>query len=81
MSRLSLIESACLNGGSVALDENKELGPRLIEEAINGRNLDAVDELADSQLAIAAKRWIGPFRTSFPDFTMKIVGLVGEDDT
>src|SRR5205085_9991207 len=25
MSRLSLIESVCLNGGSVALDENKEL--------------------------------------------------------
>jgi ketosteroid isomerase-like protein len=81
MSRLSLIESVCLKGRSVALDENKELVRRLIEEAINGRNLDAVDELADGELAIAAKRWIGPFRTSFPDFTMKIVGLVGEGDT
>jgi hypothetical protein len=50
----------------VALDENKELVRRLIEEGINERNLDAVDELADSELATAAKRWIGPFRTSFP---------------
>jgi hypothetical protein len=81
MSSRSLIESACSNGDSVALDENKELVRRLIEEAVNERNLDAVDELADSELAIAAKRWIGPFRISFPDFTMKIVGLVGEGDT
>jgi hypothetical protein len=40
-----------------------------------------VDELADGGLAAAAKRWIGPFRTSFPNFSMKIVGLVGEGDT
>jgi hypothetical protein len=46
----------------VTLDENKALVRRLIEEAVNERNLDAVDELADSELAIAAKRWIGPFR-------------------
>lgn len=62
-------------------DENKELVRRLIEEAINARNLDAVDELVDGELTVAAKRWIGPFRTSFPDFTMKIVDLVAEGDT
>ena len=61
--------------------ENKELVRRLIDEAINGRNLDAVDELATGELASAAKRWIGPFRTSFPDFTMTIVDLVAEGDT
>lgn len=65
---------------SMASSENKELVRRLIEEAINGRNLDAVDELATGQLALAAKRWIGPFRSSFPDFTMKIVDLVAEGD-
>jgi predicted ester cyclase len=65
----------------VGLDENKELVRRLIEEAINEQNLDAVDELAEGELAIAAKRWIGPFRSSFPDFTMRIVALVGEGDT
>lgn len=65
----------------MTLDENKELVRRLIDEAINNRDLDAVDELADGDLAIAAKRWIGPFRTSFPDFTMKIIRLVAEGDT
>ena len=60
---------------------NKELVRRLVEDAINARNLEAVDELADGELAVAAKRWIGPFRFSFPDFTMKIVDLVAEGDT
>ena len=63
------------------VDENKELVRRLVEQAINQRNLDAVDRLADGELASAAKRWIGPFRTSFPDFTMKIVDLISEGDT
>ena len=67
--------------GDVALEENKELVRRLVEEAINKRNLDAVDELADGDLASTARRWIGPFRNSFPDFTMKIVDLVAEGDT
>ena len=65
----------------MSLDDNKELVRRLVEEAINARNLDLVDELSDGALAEAAKRWIGPFRESFPDFTMKIVGLVAEGDT
>jgi predicted ester cyclase len=65
----------------VTTTENKELVRRLVEDAINGQNLDAVDELADGELAVAAKRWIGPFRSSFPDFTMKIVDLVAEGDT
>jgi predicted ester cyclase len=65
----------------MAPQENKELVRRLIEQAINERNLDVVDEIADGELALAAKRWIGPFRASFPDFTMRICGLVAEDDT
>jgi predicted ester cyclase len=60
--------------------ENKELVRRLVEEAINERNLDLVDELADGHLARDAKRWIGPFRSSFPDFTMQIVDLIAEGD-
>jgi predicted ester cyclase len=65
----------------VSTTENKELVRRLVEDAINAQDLDAVDELADGELAVAAKRWIGPFRSSFPDFTMKIVELVAEGDT
>ena len=61
-------------------DENKALVRRLIEEAINAQDIDVVDELADGELAAAAKRWIGPFRASFPDFTMKVVSLIAEGD-
>jgi hypothetical protein len=61
-------------------DDNKELVRRLVDEAINARQLDVVDELADGKLADAAKRWIGPFRASFPDFTMEIIDLIAEDD-
>lgn len=61
--------------------EHKELVRRLVEEVINARNLGVVDELADGGLAKAAKRWIGPFRASFPDFTMDIIDLVAEGDT
>ena len=62
-------------------NENKRLVRRLVTEAINARNLDVVDELAEGELAQAAKRWIGPFRASFPDFTMRIVDLIAEGDT
>jgi predicted ester cyclase len=66
---------------TVTTTANKELVRRLIDDAVNERNLDVVDELADGELAAAAKRWIGPFRASFPDFTMKIIDLVAEGDT
>jgi predicted ester cyclase len=62
-------------------EQNKALVRRLVEEAINAQNLDLVDELANGQLADAAKRWIGPFRASFPDFAMSIVELIAEGDT
>ena len=65
----------------MAPDENKDLVRRLIQEAINERNLDAVDKVAHGELARVVKRWIGPFRASFPDFTMKIVALIAEGDT
>jgi predicted ester cyclase len=64
----------------VRTEENKELVRRLVEDAINAGDLDAVDQLVDGELAAAAKRWIGPFRASFPDFTMRIVDLIAEGD-
>jgi predicted ester cyclase len=62
-------------------DESKQLVRCLVEEAINARNPGVVDELTDGELARAAKRWIGPFRASFPDFAMDIVELIAEGDT
>ncbi len=61
-------------------ERNKELVQRLIAEAINQRNLNALEEVAAGEFAEAAREWISPFRQSFPDFTMEIVDLIAEGD-
>ena len=60
-------------------DENKALVRRLVE-IVNGRDLDALGEVATGQIARAARRWIGPFRESFPDFRIEVVDVIAEDD-
>jgi predicted ester cyclase len=66
--------------GTTGLEENKQLVRRLVEEVVRRRNLDVLDELADRDVARAAKDWVGPFRSSFPDFDMEIVDLIAEGD-
>jgi predicted ester cyclase len=61
-------------------EENKALVRHLVERAVNERDLTILEEVADNEIAAAARRWIGPFRESFPDFHMEIVDLVAEDD-
>ena len=53
---------------------------RLIEEVINGGRLDVIDELYAPQMAAGARRWIAPFRESFPDVQMEIVELIAEGE-
>ena len=60
---------------------NKAIVRRLIVEVLNGGNLDAIDELYAPRLAPASRRWIEPFRASFPDVRMEIAELVAEGDT
>jgi steroid delta-isomerase-like uncharacterized protein len=64
----------------MTMERNKQLVRRLVDEAINQRNLDALNEVAGGTFARLARRWISPFRQSFPDFTMEIVGLIAEED-
>jgi predicted ester cyclase len=64
----------------VGAEQNKLLVRRLVEDAVNRSNLDVLDEVADGELALAARQWIGPFRESFPDFRMEIVDLIAEAD-
>jgi predicted ester cyclase len=59
-------------------EQNKLLVRRLVEEAVNPGNPDVLDEVATGEFAEAARRWVGPFRGSFPDFTMEIVDLVAD---
>jgi predicted ester cyclase len=59
----------------------KSVVRRLIDEVMNGGRLDAIDELYTPQLAPGARRWVAPFRESFPDVQMEIVELIAEGET
>ena len=55
----------------------KELVHRLVE-IVNSGDLDAIDEIATGDIAESARRWVGPFRQSFPDFRMEVVDVIAE---
>ena len=59
-------------------EQNKATVRRLVEEVLNGGHLDLIDELYAPELAPAAKRWITPFRASFPDVHMEVIDLIAE---
>lgn len=65
----------------MSTEANKRLVRRLVEEAVGQRNVDVLDEIAAGEFAAAAKRWVSPFRSAFPDFQMEVVELVAEGDT
>ena len=62
-------------------EANKTVVRRLVNEVLNGGHLELIDELYAPELAEAAKRWITPFRASFPDVQMEMVELIAEGDT
>src|SRR4029450_4701305 len=51
-----------------------------VDEVFNGGHLEVIDELYGPELAGAAKRWIAPFRASFPDVHVELVELIAEGD-
>jgi predicted ester cyclase len=59
---------------------NKAVIRRLVAEVLNGGHLEVIDELYTPELAPAARRWIAPFRASFPDVHMEVVELIAEGD-
>lgn len=61
-------------------EHNKAIIRRLIEEVLNGGQLEVIDELYAPELAGAARRWIAPFRASFPDVHMEILELIAEGE-
>ena len=60
-------------------DHNKRLVHRLIE-TVNERDFESIDEVATGQIARDARRWVGPFRESFPDFQMELLDVIAEGD-
>jgi predicted ester cyclase len=63
----------------VSHDHNKRLVHRLIE-IVNDRDFESIDEVATGQIATDARRWVEPFRDSFPDFQMELLDVIAEDD-
>jgi predicted ester cyclase len=59
---------------------NKAVVHRLVDEVLNGGRLEVIDELYTPELAPAARRWMAPFRASFPDMRMEVVELIAEGD-
>jgi len=61
-------------------EDPKAVVRRLIEGVINAGRLELVDALYAPEIAAGARRWIAPFRESFPDVRMEIVDLIAEGE-
>ena len=60
-------------------ERNRALVRRFVE-IVNGGDLSGLDEVATGPFAEGARRWIEPFRKSFPDFRMDVVDVIAEPD-
>jgi predicted ester cyclase len=58
-------------------EHNRALVRRFVE-IVNSGDLTDLDEVADAAFAEGARRWIAPFRGSFPDFRMDVVDVIAE---
>jgi predicted ester cyclase len=58
-------------------EHNKRLVRRLVE-IVNERDFDSIGDVASGQIATEARRWVGPFRDSFPDFHMEVIDVIAE---
>jgi predicted ester cyclase len=63
----------------VGHERNKQLVHRFVE-IVNERDFGSIDLVATGQIASEARRWVGPFRDSFPDFRMDVLDVIAEDD-
>jgi hypothetical protein len=48
---------------------------------VNERDFDAIEEVATGQIASEARRWVGPFLDSFPEFRMEVVDVIAEGES
>lgn len=62
------------------VERNKKIVRRLVHEVLNAGRMDALEELFAPALAAGARKWIAPFRSSFPDMHMDVLDLIGEDE-
>jgi predicted ester cyclase len=74
-------DAAALPGASEDVATGKALVRRLIDEVMNTGRLEVLEELYSPGMAVAARRWIEPFRAAFSDIEMNIVALIAEGNT
>jgi predicted ester cyclase len=77
---MTMDATASLLGGVTVSEENKAVVRRLVDEVLNAGQMEVIDEFYAPALTEEAKRWIAPFRASFPDVHMKIIDLISEGD-
>jgi predicted ester cyclase len=77
---MTMDATASLLGGVSVSEENKAIVRRLVDEVLNAGQMEVIDEFYAPALTEEAKRWIAPFRASFPDVHMKIIDLISEGD-
>lgn len=64
-----------------AMSANKTAVHRLVDDVINARRFDVLDELATDRLAPKLRTAFEQFVAAFPDWHQQIVELVEEGDT
>jgi predicted ester cyclase len=63
------------------MPSNKQLVHRLVDDVINARRFDLLDELAAERLAPKLRTAFDQFLAAFPDWHQTVVELVEERDT
>jgi predicted ester cyclase len=61
--------------------EPTDLVRRLVDDVINGEQLDLLDELCASRLALRLRNAFTQFRAAFPDWQQSIVEVVSDGET
>jgi predicted ester cyclase len=61
--------------------ERKALVRRLVDEVMNGNDLEVLDQLCSAQLAPKLRTAFTLFRGAFPDWHQELIELLAEDAT
>ncbi len=57
---------------------HQEVIIQLVDEVLMGGDLDALERFYVPRMVSVARRWIEPFRVSFPDVRMSVVQLISD---
>jgi predicted ester cyclase len=61
-------------------EANRAIVRRFVDEVMNARRTEVIDELCGGEMAAIAHRWVAPFQASFSEIAMEVVDLIAEGD-